>query len=653
MTGRIKRLLVANRGEIAVRVIRAARALGVETVAVYSSADAQAMHVREADTAVAIGAAPASASYLNIDALIAAAQDSGADAVHPGYGFLSENAAFARAVADAGLVFIGPDAGVIEKMGDKRAARLIAKDAGVPVVPGFDGDDTDADKLLAEAKKIGFPLMIKATAGGGGRGLRRVETAADFMAALESARREAGAAFGNTAVMLEKLITNARHVEVQILADTHGTTLHVGERDCSAQRRHQKVIEEAPCPTISDKTRAGLLADAVKLSETVGYSGAGTVEFLVGEDGSYYFLEMNTRLQVEHPVTELVTGLDLVAEQIRIAAGAPLTMAQEDITVRGHAVEARLYAERAHMGFMPQTGTLLRFDVPICAHTRLDTGVESGDTVTAFYDPMLAKLIAWGETRADAVSRLQQMIGQSHIAGVTTNKGYLSGILTSDAFARAEHRTHTLDGAESADPLPPAGAATAVAAVLEARAHAAFALPELAGWRTLHTYAQTRVLELDGERFALALTCARERDGWHVCVQNAEAEHRVFVQGETITLDGRRHTFALESEGDHHHLDLGFTHVSARDITHAPAKAADAAGSGRLTAPMDGQVVAVGARVGETVAAGDLIVVIEAMKMEHRVCADIGGTLKELTASVGDQVKSRAALAVIEPGEDA
>ncbi len=647
----IKRLLIANRGEIAVRVIRAARKMGIETVAVYSDADARAMHVREADSAVPIGASPATASYLSIPALVAAIQSSGTDAVHPGYGFLSENAAFARAVADTGATFVGPSADVIEQMGDKRAARLIAKEAGVPVVPGFDGDDSDPDKLLAHAKAIGFPLMIKATAGGGGRGLRKVAAADEFPEALESARREAGAAFGNTAVLLEKMITDARHVEVQILADTHGNTFHLFERDCSAQRRHQKVIEEAPCTTISEDTRAGLLKAAINLAENVGYSGAGTVEFLVDEAGDFYFLEMNTRLQVEHPVTELITGVDLVAEQLRIAAGLPISFRQEEVTVSGHAVEARLYAEKAHAGFMPQTGTLGHFRVPEGASMRLDCGVEEGDSVSPFYDPMLAKLIARGKTREDAICTLQEMIRESRIAGVTTNKDYLAGILGSAVFQTGGHRTHTLDTETPRAPLSATETAATLAAIMEARAHMSFPAPELAGWRTLHSFAQTRVLDVEGERFTMKLTCERSADGWHVRVAAGEESHSFDITDSTIKIGARRHTYSLYSDGDQHHADIGIAHVSAHDITHAPAQTADGAGSGLLKAPMDGQVVALGATPGETVKSGDLIIVIEAMKMEHRVCADMDGTLREVTAAVGDQVKSRAALAVIEPGE--
>lgn len=647
MTG-IKRLLVANRGEIAVRVIRAARKLGIETVAVYSDADARAMHVREADSAVHIGASPATTSYLNVDTLKAAIQTAGADAVHPGYGFLSENADFARAVAAAGATFVGPSAEVIEQMGDKRAARIIAKDAGVPVVPGFDGDDSDPDQLFEEANKIGFPLMIKATAGGGGRGLRKVLSADEFPDALESARREAGAAFGNTAVMLEKMITDARHVEVQVLADTHGNTLHLLERDCSAQRRHQKVVEEAPCATIGEDTRTGLHRAAVQLAEKVGYTGAGTVEFLVDEAGDFYFLEMNTRLQVEHPVTECITGIDLVAEQLRIAAGDPVSVAQDDIRVTGHAVEARLYAEKAHAGFMPQTGTLGHFRVPEGARMRLDCGVEEGDSVSPFYDPMLAKLIAWGDSREEATQTLLDMLHGSRIAGVTTNKDYLIDILASDTFKTGAHRTHTLDTEIPEQPISNGGAAAVLAALLEAKAHLDFPKSELSGWRTLSQYQQTRIMDVDGDTFSFKLKASRHRIGWLVSVSGNETDQSFEIDETHVKISGRRHAYQLFSEGTQHHADIGTAHLSGADITHAPAETAGGAGSGQLKAPMDGQVVALGAKPGDAVKTGDLIIVIEAMKMEHRVCADIDGTLKEVTAAVGDQVKSRAALAVID-----
>lgn len=649
----IRRLLVANRGEIAVRIMRTARDMGIETVAVYSDADTHALHTRQADTAVHIGPAPAAGSYLSTDTIIAAARDAGADAVHPGYGFLSENADFAQAVQDAGLVFVGPTADVIRQMGCKRTARGIAEKAGVPVVPGFDGADTDDARLAKEADRIGFPLMIKATAGGGGRGLRRVASAPEFKDALQSARREAGSAFGDSGIILERLIDEARHVEVQILGDTHGTVVHLFERDCSSQRRHQKVIEEAPCATISEATRAGLTDAAVKLARAVGYTGAGTVEFLVDEAGNYYFLEMNTRLQVEHPVTELVTGLDLVAEQLKVAAGARLAFTQDDISLSGHAIEVRLYAEDPSQNHMPQTGTLGVFDIETPPGTRLDSGVVAGSTVSPYYDPMLAKLIAHGATREEARSRLLAMLRQSRIAGVATNKGWLIHLLAGAGFRDGSVRTHTLDREPPPLPEPAPEQAMIAASALQAQALQAAPMPALAGWRSLHTSADRRVLDIGGERFSLALTQQRTANGWRITATTDDLTSVADFEGDLCRLDGKAFRLAHHAEGETHHFDTGTAHITARDMTHAPAERAAAGATGQLKAPMDGQIVAVGVAPGETVMAGDLICVIEAMKMEHHIRADMDGIITTLTASVGAQVKNRAALATIEPGETA
>ncbi|WCL54126.1 acetyl/propionyl/methylcrotonyl-CoA carboxylase subunit alpha [Gimibacter soli] len=637
----IRRLMIANRGEIAVRIIRTARAMGIETVAVYSEADRGALHARVADRAVCIGAAPAAQSYLNIEAVMKAAVDTGADAIHPGYGFLSENAAFAKAVEDAGLIFVGPTADVIEKMGDKREARLIAAAAGVPCVPGYDGDDRSDERLKAEAGRISFPLMIKATAGGGGRGLRRVAHLDDFDAALASARREAGAAFGSVDVLLERVIAPARHVEVQVFGDAHGNVVHLGERDCSAQRRHQKVVEEAPCSTISTETRARLHTAAVDLAKAVGYRGAGTVEFLVGSKGDIFFLEMNTRLQVEHPVTEAVTGLDLVALQLRVAAGEALGLSQEDITFTGHAIEARLYAEDPSAGFLPQTGQLERFDLAAFSG-RVDSGFEGGASVSPFYDPMLAKVIAHGVTRADAIRKLAAMLRASVIAGVTTNKAYLLDILASDTFTGATHHTGTLDE----NPYKPEVCGEAEAAYAAAlRLYAALeAVPmrSLAGWRTLHHVPERRTMEMDSKRYPFTLASMRANGGWRIVVTGTEAQHDFEIGG----LRG------AAISGDTIWIDTPAGHVVARDVTLAPPEKTSKAGNGRLTAPMDGQVVAVAVKAGDRVKAGDLVCTIEAMKMEHSVKADRDGTIAELIAVPGTQVKGRALLARIESEGD-
>ncbi len=649
----IKRLLIANRGEIACRVIRAAHAMGIETVAVYSDADAHAQHVKLANRAERIGPAPARDSYLKIDAIITAAKDARADAIHPGYGFLSENAEFAKAIADGGITFVGPAAEVIAQMGDKRTARGIAEKAGVPTVPGYDGDDADDALLLKEAKRIGTPLMIKATAGGGGRGLRRVDDLTDFKEALESARREAGSAFGDSGILLERMITDARHVEVQVLGDSHGNVVHLYERDCSSQRRHQKVIEEAPCATISDETRLGLTDAAVKLAKAVGYTGAGTVEFLVDEAGAFYFLEMNTRLQVEHPVTELVTGIDLVTEQLRIASGEPLSVSQDDISLAGHAIEARLYAEDPALAFMPQTGTLGAFDIPLPDGCRLDSGVVAGDVVSPYYDPMLAKLIASGKTRDEARTRLAVMLAESRIAGMATNKAWLASLLNDEPFRLGTMRTHTLDHATPFIPLPPETQALTLALLLQGYALKASPMPALAGWRTHSGSYDKRVFDVGGTRVPVDVRQERTACGWDITATTDDQSRTTSFDGETFTYKGEKLRVAHTRYGDEHSADFGRWHIAGRDITHAPAEKAAAGGSGRLTAPMDGQIVAVEVEKGALVKSGDLICVIEAMKMEHHIRADMDGTIEDLTATIGAQVKSRAPLATITSGETA
>ncbi|MFC4347332.1 acetyl/propionyl/methylcrotonyl-CoA carboxylase subunit alpha [Kordiimonas lipolytica] len=649
----IRRLLIANRGEIACRIIGTARAMGIETVAVYSDADTCAQHVKMADRAVHIGPSPVKDSYLKIDAIIAAARETEADAIHPGYGFLSENAAFAKAVADAGITFVGPSADVIAQMGDKRTARGIADKAGVPTVPGYDGADADDALLLKEAKRIGTPLMIKATAGGGGRGLRRVDDLKGFTEALESARREAGSAFGDSGIILERMIAEARHVEVQVLGDTHGNVIHLFERDCSSQRRHQKVIEEAPCATITSETRTGLTDAAVKLAKAVGYTGAGTVEFLVDEDGAFYFLEMNTRLQVEHPVTELVTGIDLVAEQLRVASGEALSVSQDDITLSGHAIEARLYAEDPAQSFMPQTGTLGALDIPIGEGCRLDSGVVAGDTVSPYYDPMLAKLIAHGKTREEARNRLSVMLSESRIAGMATNKAWLAYLLNDEPFRSGTMRTHTLDHATPFIPLPPETQALTLALLLQGAALKASPMAALAGWRTHAGNYTRRVFEVDGTRVPVEVRQSRTATGWEITASTTDKTRSTLFDGETFTYKGEKLRVAHARNGDQHSADFGRWHIAGRDVTHAPASRATAGGTGRLTAPMDGQIVAVQVEKGALVKSGDLICVIEAMKMEHHIRADMDGTIEELSASIGAQVKSRAPLATIISGDTA
>ncbi|MYF09246.1 MAG: acetyl-CoA carboxylase biotin carboxylase subunit, partial [Rhodospirillaceae bacterium] len=458
-------ILVANRGEIAVRVMRTARALGHRTVAVHSEADSEAPHVRMADAAAHIGPAPAAESYLNIDNILRAAAETGADAVHPGYGFLSENADFARACETAGLAFIGPHADAIAIMGDKAEARRRMAEAGVPCVPGYDGAEQSDAALIAAAAEIGFPVMVKAAAGGGGRGMRLVAQAGALPDALAAARSEAENAFGSGSLILEKAIARPRHVEIQIIADSHGNTIHLGERDCSVQRRHQKVIEEAPCPVMTGDLREAMGAAAVEAARSIGYCGAGTVEFLLDADGSFYFLEMNTRLQVEHPVTEAITGLDLVALQIRVAEGRPLGLAQADFRPSGHAIEARLYAEDVAQDFLPAAGDIALWRPAAGPGVRIDSGVESGQAVSPFYDPMIAKFIAHGETRDIARRRLIRALAETAAFGLTTNKRFLIDCLKKDVFAKGDATTAFIDEQFPAADLAPSGPEFAIAAM--------------------------------------------------------------------------------------------------------------------------------------------------------------------------------------------
>jgi len=475
------KVLIANRGEIAVRVARTCRAMGLPSVAVYSEADVGALHVREADEAVAIGPAEAVRSYLSIDAILGAARRSGADAIHPGYGFLSQNGDFAEAVAAAGLTFIGPPAAAHRAMGDKKAARRLMAAAGVPVVPGYDGDDQQDARLGAEAARIGWPVMIKPSRGGGGKGMRVVRSAAEFTSALPASRRESQAAFGDDAMVLERFVERPRHVEVQVMADTHGHTLHLLERECSIQRRHQKVVEETPSPALEPGRRAQLLAAGVAAARAVGYVNAGTVEFLLDPQGSFYFLEMNTRLQVEHPVTEAVTGLDLVRLQIDVAAGKPLPIAQEDVVSRGHALECRIYAEDPAKGDLPSPGRVLHLATPQGPGVRFDDGIETGSEVTVFYDPLLAKLITWGRDRAESIERMAAALRRTAVLGVVTNLARLQAIVDHPAFRAGALHTGFLDEHMGAAPAPaappPEVAVKAAAAALQLAGRGAGAGP--------------------------------------------------------------------------------------------------------------------------------------------------------------------------------
>ncbi|MEZ4366358.1 MAG: biotin carboxylase N-terminal domain-containing protein [Kofleriaceae bacterium] len=661
--GAVSKVLIANRGEIACRIIATCRAMGLGTVAVYSDADRRAPHVALADVAVRLGPAPARASYLSIERVLAAAAATGADAVHPGYGFLSENADFAEACAQAGLTFIGPSAAVIRQLGSKRDAKRIAVDAGVPVVPGYAGDDQSTEALVAAAAQIGYPLLVKASAGGGGKGMRVVRAEAELAEALARARGEAAAAFGDDTLLLERYLERPRHVEIQLLGDHHGAVVALGERECSIQRRHQKVIEEAPSPTIDDATRAGLAAAAVAVGRAVGYASAGTVEFIVDERGAFYFLEVNTRLQVEHRVTEAVLGLDLVREQIRIARGEPLGYAAAP-PVCGHAIEVRLYAEDADRDHVPQPGTALAVELPTPEGVLVDVGLVAGGAIGLDYDPMIAKVVAHGATRAEATARLGAALGRAYLPGLTTNAAYLRRVLALPAFADRALHTHFLDEHAAALAPPPVadarlGVAVFAAALAEQARHAAGATPAVpAGWRNVphgvHATG-TRVTFVVGER-ALAVGRRALGDG-RVRLELDGAVHEVTdvaCEGDRVAFtatDGVRWTSRVTVAGDDdarvHWVWIDGDLLALREAPRFP-RAAATVEVGGLRAPMPGKVVALATTVGATVAAGDVLVVLEAMKMEHPVRAPHAGVVASIAVAVGDQVDGGAPLATVD-----
>ncbi|MEQ8486422.1 MAG: biotin carboxylase N-terminal domain-containing protein [Pseudomonadales bacterium] len=639
----LKTLLIANRGEIACRIVRTARAMGIRTVAVYSDADVDAMHVRAADAALRIGPAPARDSYLDVDAVLAAARAAGADAVHPGYGFLSENADFAAACEAVGLIFVGPTAAAIRAMGSKIEAKRLVAAAGAPVVPGYQGDDQDDDRLRQEADGIGYPLLIKASAGGGGKGMRRVDAPEDFAAALAAARREAAAAFGDDRMLLERYLTAPKHLEVQILADGQGRVLHLFERDCSVQRRHQKVIEEAPGPTVTEALRAGLGDAAVRAARAIDYRGAGTVEF-IAEGERFYFMEMNTRLQVEHPVTEAITGLDLVAWQLRIAAGEPLDFDQDAVTCRGHAVEVRVYAENARRGFLPATGRLARVAFP--GGVRVDAGVETGDEVGVHYDPMLAKVIAHGADRDRALARLDEALAATEIAGVEHNVGFLRRVLADPEFRAGTYTTRLLEAA--GDLMPPRGAAGLVCAALALQRAAAGPgrWGAADGFRINQPHAfRVRLRRDDAEHDVTLRHAVAVVDGNEVPLQGVRwAGDRVafrldnIIVAATVCLLGD--TAYVMRGGDSERV------VMARADVAALAEAA--AGGERIVSPMPGQVISVAAHPGDRVAAGQVLAVIEAMKMEHAIKAPRDGVVAGVACAVGDRVTDGMELVTLE-----
>ncbi|WP_261951310.1 biotin carboxylase N-terminal domain-containing protein [Streptomyces nigrescens] len=643
-------VLIANRGEIAVRVIRTLRTLGIRSIAVFSDADAGARHVREADTAVRIGPAPAAESYLSVERLLDAAARTGAQAVHPGYGFLAENAAFARACAEAGLVFLGPPADAIELMGDKIRAKETVRTAGVPVVPGSSGSGLDDAQLAAAAREIGMPVLLKPSAGGGGKGMRLVREEALLAEEIAAARREARSSFGDDTLLVERWIDRPRHIEIQVLADGHGTVLHLGERECSLQRRHQKIIEEAPSVLLDEATRAAMGEAAVQAARSCGYRGAGTVEFIVpGKDPSaYYFMEMNTRLQVEHPVTELVTGLDLVEWQLRIAAGEHLPYAQDDITLTGHAVEARLCAEDPSRDFLPTGGTVLSLHEVQGGGTRTDSGLTEGGEVGSRYDPMLAKVIAYGPDRASALRRLRAALADTVTLGVTTNAGFLRRLLAHPDVVSGELDTGLVE--REAAGLIEAGVPDEVYAAAAAVRQAALApAVDEAGWRD--PFAAPSGFRLGGEpapvRHWLRVP-GHDPVARDVRPGGPEDTAEVAPDRVRITVDGIVHTF--HRSGDWLGRDGDAWQVADHDPVAAALRgAAGAHGADTLAAPMPGTVTVVKVAVGDEVTAGQGLLVVEAMKMEHVISAPHAGTVTELDVTVGSTVAMDQVLAVIAP----
>ena len=657
-----RKLLVANRAEIACRVMRTAHRLGIRTVAVYSDADRDALHVTMADEAWRLGPAPASQSYLDIDRVLAAADAAGADAVHPGYGFLSENPDFIEACTAAGVNFIGPPAAAVRAMGLKDAAKRLMEAAGVPVIPGYHGEDQDDDALLVHARRIGFPVLVKAVAGGGGKGMRRADAAAEFSDALEGARREARSSFGNDRVLVERCVTKPRHIEIQVFADAHGNAVHLFERDCSLQRRHQKVVEESPAPGMAPEMRRAMGAAAVAAARSIGYRGAGTIEFIADtseglREDRFWFMEMNTRLQVEHPVTEMVTGTDLVEWQLRVAAGEPLPAEQSGLSLQGHAVEARVYAEDPVHGFLPATGALTHVEAPKeSAHLRIDCGVRQGDSITPHYDPMIAKVVAHGDDRGTALERLADALRTFEIAGVTTNMAFLSRLVADTQFRSGAVDTELvdrgLDTLLARDPVP-----DAVLAAAAMHAAGAFARPvagdrwndpwsTLIGWRLWGTTEQHVHLEIDGDAVKASVmylddgTCRVDSGGASLAVKPARRDGdrivleladrivpvRIVRDGAAVHLihDGRTYTVALP----HHAADVDDT---ASTLDH-------------VTAPLPGRVAKTAVHSGDTVERGQMLVVLEAMKMELVVEAPRDAVVDDVAVSEGDQVVEGAVL---------
>lgn len=665
------KILIANRGEIACRVAATAHKMGIQTVAVYSEADAGAKHVAVCDEAVLIGPAPAKESYLRADKIIEVALATGAQAIHPGYGFLSENEAFAEACAKAGLAFIGPPASAIRAMGSKSAAKALMEKAAVPLVPGYHGDNQDADFLQQQADKIGYPVLLKASAGGGGKGMRIVQASADFKDALASCKREAISSFGDDKVLVEKYLTRPRHIEIQVFADTKGECVYLFERDCSVQRRHQKVLEEAPAPGMTAERRAAMGEAAVAAAKAVGYVGAGTVEFIANQDGSFYFMEMNTRLQVEHPVTEMITGLDLVEWQLRVAAGQALPLRQDQLQIHGHSLEARVYAENPEKGFLPSIGQLHFMHTPSAvnfelggnasapAGVRIDAGVREGDAISPFYDPMIAKLIVWGKDREQALTRMSLALSEYQIVGLASNIGFLQRLVSSVPFSTADLDTGLIERhhaalfpAQQAAKLPVLALAAVSLLWNERQANLVSRDPwsDPSGWRMNSTL--QRSLDYADEAGSYRVNVSYQADSWllsdgkeSALVSKVEQEGAVlrFKLGD-LTVHG-----TVVRHGEAFHVFVGGVH-HVLHYNDPLAHAGEAEGEGgRLTAPMPGKIVALLVKAGDAVEKGAPLLIMEAMKMEHTIAAPAKGTVEELLYAVGDQVNDGAQLLAFKP----
>lgn len=658
----LNKILIANRGEIAVRIIRTAKAMGYRTAAAYSEVDADALHVQLADEAVCLGSSPVNESYLASEKLIWAAQQCAADAIHPGYGFLSENADFARACREAGLIFIGPSPEAIELMGSKRLSKLAMLEAGVPCIPGYQGEDQGLSHLLTEAKRIGFPLMVKASAGGGGKGMRLVHSAQELESAIGLARSEALKAFGNGELILEKALIEPRHVEIQVFADNQGNVVHLGERDCSIQRRHQKVVEESPSPFVDEDLRRQMGQAGTDAARACDYRGAGTVEFLVDQDKNFYFLEMNTRLQVEHPVTELVTGQDLVAWQLMVAAGEPLPASQDEIVLTGHAMEVRLYAEDPHNQFMPQTGRICGWDLPESDGVRVDHGIMAGQLVSSHYDPMLAKIIAFGNSRDEARRRLACAVEDTVLLGVNNNKLFLSRVLRDKVFASGGATTAFIEKEFSDDTSlqsrTPNTRELGLAAYLffSHPVHERSPATRLLGWRNTASTPIFFRLQSEGSDYELTLCVDDENRDTHFTVTSdgrslsfsiLGVDEKQGIYSEELV----RRSFQYAIDGDRLFIDAGNGNIEFTNVTHRARPGHTSAGDGRILASMDGAIVDVLIREGDEVEQGQTVVVLEAMKMEHQLKADVGGVVQSVKAGKGDQVRIQQLLVEITPAD--